>query len=239
MTHDFMFAIFLGAPVLCGANTNRIEELVHAFTLEARAGLPALRTDPVLSLIARAHSSDMIKNAYFDHRNREGLLPQDRTANAHRQLIGVVAENLWSCEHCGDDAVRIAKMAVMGWLDSPGHRTNLLGPSATHVGIGVWTDGRSVHITQLLASVQGYATEPVPAQVFKWGRLRANVIGVNGSPEYLDLEDQNTKTSIGRATPAAGLPLANLPSGAYRLRFWFRSEKQGLLIYPGPAIWLD
>ncbi|MDT0475769.1 CAP domain-containing protein [Streptomyces sp. DSM 41014] len=93
-----------------------------------RAGLRPLVTDPLLGVAAQAHSADMVARAFYSHTSPEGGRPWDRAAAAgsRRRSIG---ENI----ACGQ---RWAAEVVEGWMNSPGHRANILKPDFTHIGVG-------------------------------------------------------------------------------------------------------
>ncbi|MEV0176119.1 CAP domain-containing protein [Streptomyces sp. NPDC050803] len=100
-----------------------------------RAGLPPLAVDPVLTAAAQAHSADMVARAFYSHTSPDGSRPWDRAAAAGsaRRSIG---ENI----ACGQ---RSAAEVVEGWMNSPGHRANILKPDFTHIGVGFAGGGRA------------------------------------------------------------------------------------------------
>ncbi|MEU2267481.1 CAP domain-containing protein [Streptomyces olindensis] len=101
----------------------------------ARAGLPPLAVDPLLTAAAQAHSADMVARAFYSHTAPDGSRPWDRAAAAGstRRSIG---ENI----ACGQ---RSPADVVEGWMNSPGHRANILKPGFTHIGIGFAGGGRA------------------------------------------------------------------------------------------------
>ncbi|MBD0842914.1 MULTISPECIES: CAP domain-containing protein [unclassified Streptomyces] len=101
----------------------------------ARAGLPPLAVDPALTAAAQAHSADMVARAFYSHTSPDGSQPWDRAAaaGADRRSIG---ENI----ACGQ---RSAAEVVEGWMNSPGHRANILKPDFTHMGVGFAGGGRA------------------------------------------------------------------------------------------------
>ncbi|WP_326671741.1 CAP domain-containing protein [Streptomyces canus] len=109
--------------------TRTADEVVGLTNRErARAGLPPLGVDPLLARAAQAYSTDMAVRAFYSHTSPEGTQPWDRAAAAGstRRSIG---ENI----ACGQ---RSAAEVVEGWMNSPGHRANILKPGFTHIGIG-------------------------------------------------------------------------------------------------------
>ncbi|QEU84212.1 CAP domain-containing protein [Streptomyces viridosporus] len=111
----------------------------------ARAGLPSLSPDPLLTAAAQAHSTDMVARDFYSHTAPDGSGPGDRAAAAGsaRRTIG---ENI----ACGR---RSAAEVVRGWMNSPGHRANILGPDFTHIGVGFAGGGRAgTYWTQLFGT---------------------------------------------------------------------------------------
>jgi uncharacterized protein YkwD len=155
-----------------------VEARVHARTNDARrrGGLRALTTDAALARVARRHSADMAARGFFDHTAPDGSDANARAARdgltcrvrvGDRTLIGF-AENLaqmWTYGRWREtrsvagvrrtyearSADEVAAQTVDGWLNSPGHRRNLLAPHATREGVGVSVrlDG-AVYVTQIL-----------------------------------------------------------------------------------------
>ncbi|MEZ0157303.1 CAP domain-containing protein [Streptomyces althioticus] len=108
----------------------------------ARAGLPALSRDPLLTTAARAHSADMVARDFYAHTAPDGSKPWDRAAAAGSRCR-TVGENI----ACGQ---RSAAEVVRGWMNSPGHRANILKPEFTHIGVGFAGGGRAgTYWTQL------------------------------------------------------------------------------------------
>ena len=122
-------------------------------------GLETLGYDEKLASIAKSHSKDMASSGYFSHDTPEGLDPTDRASKADyvcRYQIGNliysgIGENihmvkgssiaLWSSES-------IAEMAVSDWMDSPGHRKNILTSNFSNEGIGVSISAFTIYVTQ-------------------------------------------------------------------------------------------
>jgi uncharacterized protein YkwD len=84
--------------------------------------------DPALAAVARAHSADMRDRGYFSHDTPEGLSPFDRAEAAG--LTHARAENIAYGQ-------RDAAAVMAGWMDSPGHRANILNCSLSTLGVGV------------------------------------------------------------------------------------------------------
>ncbi|WP_207767671.1 MULTISPECIES: CAP domain-containing protein [Isoptericola] len=104
----------------------RVLALVN--TERAAAGCSDLRADPALDDLALAHSRDMADRGFFDHTNPEGLSPWDRADAAG--VPGVGAENLARGQPD-------AEAVVAAWMDSPGHRANILSCDLVRHGLGM------------------------------------------------------------------------------------------------------
>jgi uncharacterized protein YkwD len=96
----------------------------------AQQGLPALRLDRRLSRAAQRHSTAMVRRRYFAHGpflrriKRSGYLRGARSWS--------VGENIaWGTGDHGSPS-----LIVRAWMNSPGHRRNILG-RFRHVGIGI------------------------------------------------------------------------------------------------------
>ncbi|MFE6337925.1 CAP domain-containing protein [Streptomyces sp. NPDC057798] len=111
----------------------------------AGAGLAPLAVDPVLTTAAQAHSADMVARAFYSHTCPDGSRPWDRAAAAgsRRRSIG---ENI----ACGQ---RSPAEVVQGWMNSPGHRANILKRDFTHIGVGFAGGGEAgTYWTQLFGA---------------------------------------------------------------------------------------
>ncbi|WP_433081034.1 CAP domain-containing protein [Dactylosporangium sp. CA-052675] len=92
-------------------------------------GCGALRIDGRLVTAARAHSTDMVTKNYFDHTGSDGSNFVQREAAAG-YTTGASAENIaWG--------YRTAQDVVTGWINSPGHRANILNCQSVAVGVGL------------------------------------------------------------------------------------------------------
>ena len=115
----------LGKATVCLVNRER-----------ARRGLRALRTNRRLSKAALAHTVDMVEERYFAHVSESGANVVDRllgTGYLGRVRSWLVGENLaW-----GTDTLSTPRQTVVNWMNSPGHRANILKRRFREIGIGV------------------------------------------------------------------------------------------------------
>ncbi len=105
------------------------EEKMFAMVNQERASrkLSSLEARSVLTDIARSHCKDMLKRGYFSHYTPEGLSPFDRMAKANIEFV-FAGENLALAPN--------TELAMKGFMQSPGHRANILSTDFRRVGIG-------------------------------------------------------------------------------------------------------
>lgn len=92
------------------------------------AGLPALKANPKLFSAARGHSANMAKQGKFDHVLDEKT-PADRV-KAAGYTFRACGENIAWNSPTPAEALRI-------WMDSPGHKANILNKDFTEIGVAV------------------------------------------------------------------------------------------------------
>lgn len=104
-----------------------------------RQGLRPLRLHRRLSAAARRHASDMAAKNFFDHNSLDGSSFVDRIRRAGYMRGArrwTVAENIaW-----GSGARATPRAIARAWMNSAGHRANLLSPSYREIGVGVSPD---------------------------------------------------------------------------------------------------
>jgi len=130
------------APVPTGFDG--LESQVFALTNSERAekGCPALRLDAKLRTAARAHSADMARNHYFSHTSPDGRDPGKRMADAGYDISRGWAENIAR-------GYPTAQAVMRGWMNSTGHRANILNCDLRALGVGVARVGNGqLHWTQ-------------------------------------------------------------------------------------------
>ena len=126
------------APAATGAE-EQVLALVNAE--RAAAGCGALVADAGLAAVARAHSEDMRDSGFFGHVNLEGLGAFDRAEQAG---LSARAENIARGQQ--DPAAVMAD-----WMDSEGHRENILDCDLSRLGVGIADGDRGPWWTQLFA----------------------------------------------------------------------------------------
>ncbi len=113
----------------------------------ANVGLAALTWDNTLAQVAGDHACDMIVRNFFAHTNPDGQNVGDRATAAGYTWIAI-GENL-AAGH------QTPAAAVAGWMNSPGHKANILNASFTALGVGYREGGSLARYW-----VQVFATPP-------------------------------------------------------------------------------
>jgi uncharacterized protein YkwD len=99
----------------------------------ARNGLAAFCAHPRLVDAARAHSQDMVARNYFSHTSADGRSFVDRVTGAGYTGWTNLAENIaWGSGTLGEPST-----IFTNWMNSAGHRANILNPNLREIGIGV------------------------------------------------------------------------------------------------------
>ncbi|AHA70698.1 CAP domain-containing protein [Bacillus cereus] len=109
----------------------RVVELTNAE--RAKQGLPALKIDTELSKVARIKSEDMQKNNYFDHNSPTYGSPFDMMKKFGISYTSA-GENIAQGQ-------RTPEEVVQAWMNSAGHRANILNNGFTHIGVGYVESG--------------------------------------------------------------------------------------------------
>ena len=119
-------------------NLGRVRAAIRCLHNEIRAqyGLPRLREHKRLRKAAVGHSRDMVKAGYFEHTTPKGVTMVDRilrTRYVREDQGWELGENLeW-----GTGSLSTPRGAIQGWMNSPGHRANVLKRSFRELGVGV------------------------------------------------------------------------------------------------------
>lgn len=117
-------------PTTTTSDVSAFEQEVVKLTNAERtkAGLAPLQTDDKLMAAAREKSQDMQTKNYFSHTSPTFGSPFDRM-----KALGI------SYKSAGENIAqgqRSPQEVVQAWMDSPGHRANILNGSFTHIGVG-------------------------------------------------------------------------------------------------------
>lgn len=125
-----------GVPLQTELQRQQAEEVVRLTNIErAAAGCPALTIDAALVKAAQAHSADMAQRDYFSHSGLNGTSFVDRLRAA--SFGGSPGGENIGAGYPSPSAV------MAGWMDSEGHRENILNCAFRTIGVGYATDSSS------------------------------------------------------------------------------------------------
>lgn len=120
-------------PPPASPDTSQTDQVVAlANTFRQQEGCGPLSIDAALTSAAQKHASDMANRGYFSHNTPEGVTFDQRIRNAGNSRPG--AENI---ARGADNAKDVMRM----WMDSPGHRANILNCDLSSIGVGLDRDG--------------------------------------------------------------------------------------------------
>ena len=112
----------------------------------AKAGVPTLTYNTVMQKYARIKSQDMGDNNYFSHEDLNGNLITTQmkkdgvSYNAWGENIAYIGGNA--------SADSLAEQFMTNWMNSSGHRANILSTNFSSIGVGVYKIGNKVYATQ-------------------------------------------------------------------------------------------
>lgn len=124
----------INIPTVDTAVTDFEQEVIRLVNeIRANNGLKALTYDWQLSRVARIKSQDMKDNRYFAHNS-----PVYGTPFQMMKAFGI------SYRTAGENIAKgysTPQAVVNGWMNSSGHRANILNANYTHIGVGYVSGG--------------------------------------------------------------------------------------------------
>jgi uncharacterized protein YkwD len=173
------------APVVNAEFEKQVAQLVNE--VRADNGLPPLKLVASLSAAARYHATDLGRDDYFQHDSH------DRSGDSLQRVCGTFDRirlwyNDWSAAAENIAAGYNTPEAVLaGWMDSDGHRGNILNPNFTEFGVGYFTGagkfpsywvqdfGTRSDVTPMILAGESAVTTNRQLGVYvhgKWGEMR-------------------------------------------------------------------
>lgn len=124
----------LNIPTVDSTVTNYENEVIRLVNeIRAQNGLKKLTADWELSRVARYKSQDMKDNKYFSHTS-----PVYGTPYQMMKSFGITYRSAGENIAMGQ---RTPQTVVNAWMNSAGHRKNILNSSFTRIGVGYVADG--------------------------------------------------------------------------------------------------
>lgn len=147
--------MFLAIATKVGADfIASVENEIYILVNQERAdeGLSALVPESRLAAMARQHSREMATMDYFSHTSPvQGYKTiADRASKAGITGWSRLGENIGHAS--GFNEGILASTMMNEWMDSSGHRANILSESFTHIGVGVYEQGGEYYLTQNFAA---------------------------------------------------------------------------------------
>lgn len=222
--------------------------LVFTLTNRVRAnrGRAVLTRDTTLAQIACWHNQDMLAHGYMGHEDAGGALPSDRMAHEHRRLIGAAGENVAKGDPLPEgasrsDAAEWAGTVLEGWMNSDGHRTNVLRPQFTHVGACATHISSASRATAMFATVWAYLDAPLPWSLSPGDSLTVSIRPVRAAEPPAEYAFVPVGEPVGEAFESderghsfrGTLHLPDEP-GVYGSRFLFPEDNGRYMIISGP-----
>ncbi len=99
-----------------------------------KAGLLPLKWNDALAAAGTTFAQDMATRGFFSHASPEGSSPVDRARQAGYPAYG------WGGLFVGENLAKgypTAEGAMQGWMNSEGHKANILNPKYREIGVGV------------------------------------------------------------------------------------------------------
>jgi uncharacterized protein YkwD len=124
------------APTEANVDAVRTAILCLHNQIRSQRGLPLLKENARLRRAALAHSSDMVSRGFFEHTTPNGttMVQRIQAARYTSPRFGwALGENLaW-----GTGSLATPRAIMKAWMDSPGHRANVVKRAYREIGIGI------------------------------------------------------------------------------------------------------
>lgn len=135
------------APPVARTNNTVAQELLRLVNAERqRVNAPPLVLNANLAIAAQRHSQDMATHRRMSHTGSDGSTMQSRI-EATQYNWSTIGENVAMGQPT-------AAAVITAWMNSPGHRRNILNPAFTELGVGYAQGGGRPYWTQVFARPQ-------------------------------------------------------------------------------------
>ena len=123
------------AVILPEVQNSRAQQVINLTNKERnKAGLPDLKASSQLSRLAQLKAEDMARNGYFSH-----------TSPTYGSAFDMMKSQGISYRSAGENLAKgqpSAQAAMNGWMNSSGHRANILGSQYSEIGVGIAKNGK-------------------------------------------------------------------------------------------------
>jgi hypothetical protein len=144
-----------------------------------KAGLPALKINPTLTELARDHSAKMAAADKLAH-TLDSMTYVQRAKKAGYPYLALGENVAWNQQSPAE--------VVESWMQSPGHRANILNKDFTEIGVGIAkdADGHPFYTQDFARPVKAGATE----------FASFSITNETHAPVSISIPDQPTKTVL-------------------------------------------
>lgn len=181
-TLAFLFALF-AAPAFAQAppDLDRLRDLALEAVNGDRVenGLGRLEPLSTLDRIAQRHARDMLAKSYLAHEAPDGTDVRDRFLAAGGSELVVVGENLAKCTGCAAPGAARIKELQRGWMESPGHRANILTEGFDRFGFGIVARDGTQYAVQTFSGAGADEGEGIDAEAA--AELAAELMNVDAN----------------------------------------------------------
>jgi uncharacterized protein YkwD len=203
--------------VIAGTNAQRA----------ANGGLPALVENPTLDDIAMLRLDDMFQNQYFAH---VAPPPDNESALTVASSVGyqylALGENLALGNFAGNGGL------IAAWMNSPGHRANILNTHYTQIGVAVREGVYQGQSTWIAVQIFGTPASSCPSPD---AALKANLDSLESQITMMTTQLEQSKATIQGMEPQFGedynQAVANYNALAAQYNDLVAQEKTGITTY--------
>lgn len=170
----------------------QVEQYVIELTNKVRReqNLSTLKVDAALARAARAYAQYLARSEKFSH-TADGSDAGSRAEKAGYKYCSI-AENLSMNQSSAGFAARdLASRMMTGWINSPGHRANILMKHATEIGVGV---AKSSDKAPKFISVQLFGRPSSTSYEFQVVNVSEVAVNYTFGGETLDLPPRMSAT---------------------------------------------
>lgn len=224
MRHMF-FSVTLVFLSALAAAAQSVDHAPLALSLvnDARAdeGLDPLEITAPLTDAAQAHADDMLARDFYSHTGPDGDDVQDRVIEAGGSRWRMHAENIARCQNCAAADADQVRAFHSGWMQSPGHRKNILRGGLDDFGFGIASGDGVIYAVQVFGGPgtaptpeTGGAADPASPEAVRAAAMKALK---DGQPQ-LEISDDLNAAALNLAERAALTDgELSLPSDPYSL----------------------
>lgn len=170
----------------------------------ANGGLPSFTEDASLDTIAALRLGDMFAKQYFAHVAPDGGSVQTVASSVGYEYLAI-GENLALGNFLGDEGV------VTAWMNSPGHRTNILSTHYTQIGVAVRKGVFEGEDTWIAVQIFGRPASDCPAPD---ASLKTAIGALESQLSQMEADIQAKRAEIDAMEPKRG-PAYNQKVDAY------------------------